>query len=436
MKHSYTDKSVTPWGGMKEMKELLEKTKIKEVLLELDLPQKRSNNQISPISIIESFWVSIWIGCFRFQHTAVIKVDEVLKQIFGWERVASDTTFTRFFKSFTPSQNQEIFPKLYKWFIDNLQYDNFTVDVDSSVITRYGIQEGSKKGYNPKKRGRASHHPLFAFINDLKMVANCWNRSGNTGSSSNAINFLEETFEIMSNKKIGLFRADSGFCSSSILDYIESKKIPYVMSCTLYSNLQQQIGNITSWNAIGEGIFISEIKYKQNGWKKERRIIVIKQDEEVRPKATGKKLRTLFSGTEYDNEKFYKTRYHAFVTDQDLPAKQIWEQYKGRGDSENRIKELKEDFGVEGFNMNSFCATEIAMRFVMMGYNLMSLFRQLTHKNQPQPRLSTLRFNCFAVGSWIENMELIMSVPLKRRQWYDGLFSNINSAKLPFSLTG
>ncbi len=80
------------------------------------------------------------------------------------------------------------------------------------------------------------------------------------------------------------------------------------------------------------------------------------------------------------------------------------------------------------------------MRFVMIGYNLMSLLRQLTHQKQAQPKLSTLRFNCFAVGSWIDeqagSIVLKMSVPLKRRQWYDGLFTNIQNTQLPLSLTG
>jgi len=67
----------------------------------------------------------------------------------------------------------------------------------------------------------------------------------------------------------------------------------------------------------------------------------------------------------------------------------------------------------------------------MTGDKLMSLFRQFTHQKQAQPNLSTLRFNCFAVGIWIdkpaETMVLKMSVPLKRRQWYEALFSNIQT---------
>jgi len=439
LRHQYVDQSVTPWGGMQEMKKLIDKTGIRKKLMELGLPESKSNNSIDPVSIIESFWVSVWIGCFRFSHTAVLRVDEVLREIFGWKRVASGTTYGRFFKKFTPSMNHHLFIELYSWFFEQLTFDNFTLDVDSSVITRYGEQEGSKKGYNPKKPGRNSHHPLFAFVNDVRMVANCWNRSGNTGSNSNCINFLEETFSILKHKKVGLFRADSGFCTSSILDFIENKNIAYVMSCKLYARLQNEIYQISNWTGLGEGLWISEIMYKQGDWKKARRIVVIKQSEEIRPRATGKKLKTLFSSMGIADDKIYNTRYHAFVTNQTLPATEIWSQYKRRGDAENRIKELKEDFGVEGFCMDDFCATETAMRFIMIAYNLMSLFRHITLQTQPTPRLSTLRFNCFAVGSWIDKSNgertLNMSVPLKRRQWYDSLFSFIETTKLPLSLT-
>jgi hypothetical protein len=101
MKHIYTDQPVTAWGGMKEMKELIDRTGISRKLSQLSLPESKSNNHITSKDILESFWVSIWIGCFRFQHTAVVKVDEVLREIFEWKRVPSGTTYGRFFKKFT-----------------------------------------------------------------------------------------------------------------------------------------------------------------------------------------------------------------------------------------------------------------------------------------------------------------------------------------------
>ena len=82
--------------------------------------RKTSNNSIKAIDILESFWVSIWIGCFRFSHTAVVRLDEVLRQIFGWKRVPSETTYGRFFKKFTLSMNHEIFIELYRWFFEQI----------------------------------------------------------------------------------------------------------------------------------------------------------------------------------------------------------------------------------------------------------------------------------------------------------------------------
>ena len=102
-----------PGGGMKEMKDILDKTGISKKMTEIGLPEGKINNCIGSIAIIESFWVSMWIGCHRFSHTVVLRVDEVLRQIFGWKRVASGTTFGWLFKKFTPSVNFHFFKELY-----------------------------------------------------------------------------------------------------------------------------------------------------------------------------------------------------------------------------------------------------------------------------------------------------------------------------------
>lgn len=68
---------------MKEMKKLIDKSGISNKIQQIGIPEGKSNNRISVISIFESFGVSVWIGCFKFDHTAVLRLDEVLKEIFG-----------------------------------------------------------------------------------------------------------------------------------------------------------------------------------------------------------------------------------------------------------------------------------------------------------------------------------------------------------------
>jgi IS4 transposase len=68
-------------------------------------------------------------------------------------------------------------------------------------------------------------------------------------------------------------------------------------------------------------------------------------------------------------------RYGATVTSLTLPVADVRRSYRGRADCENRIKELKVDFGLDCFALNEFWATEAALGFAMLAYNLMSLFR-------------------------------------------------------------
>ena len=135
-------------------------------------------------------------------------------------------------------------------------------------------------------------------------------------------------------------------------------------------------------------------------------------------KATGKLL--LF------DEPVGKYRYSLYVTNLDLPAEQIWLSYKDRADAENRIKELKYDFGLDSFCMDKFWATEAAFRTIMIAYNLMSLFRQIVLQKKTQATLSTLRFKCFALVSWITKhagkTTLNISAIGEKRKWLDGLF--------------
>jgi len=189
---SFTNKEITPWGGMIFLKQMLQKIGFRELIENNpDLPVSGSNRGYKTSTIIESFITSIWCGANRFLHTEVTRHDTTLGKIFDWKHTPGQDTYKRFFSKFDIGTNQRVFTSLFSWFFENLSFDTFTLDIDSSVMTRYGEQEGAKKGYNPQKRGRASHHPLIAFIADVKLVANMWLRSGDTSSANNFLSFLE-----------------------------------------------------------------------------------------------------------------------------------------------------------------------------------------------------------------------------------------------------
>ena len=120
--------------------------------------------------------------------------------------------------------------------------------------------------------------------------------------------------------------------------------------------------------------------------------------------AKGKQL-SLFA----DSENVREYRYAALVTDLPLADAEVWRSYRGRADCENRIKELKYDFGADSFCLRDFWATEACLNMAMIAYNLMSLFRQVAMRAsvkrkgvevELQNTLRTLRYKLFAKAGY------------------------------------
>lgn len=421
--YKFTNKEVTPWGGMVFLKQFLEQINFSEQIQSCkELPMPGSNRGCDLTTLIETFICSIWCGATRFSHTETTRSDRALSKIFGWKKNPGQDAYKRFFLKFSEATNIRISDYFFKWLINNYQFDNFTLDIDSSVLTRYGQQDGAKKGYNPQKKGRNSHHPLIAFINDIRIIANFWLRSGDTSASNNFFAFLENTLEKLERKKVSLIRLDSGFCSGKIMDYLEVKPYDYIIAAKFYNPIKHLIAGIEVWLPVDDGIEICEKTYKSDKWEKERRLIIVRQKISVRRQATGKTL-FLFD----DQEEYRNYRYSAYFTNIDLAPAEVWRLYRGRGDAENRIKEIKYDFGFDAFNMKDFWATEAALIFVTLAYNLMSIFRLFVLQEKTQKTLSTLRFMVFAIGAYFQkiNGNLVLNIALtkKRRRWFEDLWN-------------
>lgn len=407
LKIAYSDKKVTPWGGMKLLKDFIDHLQILPYLNELNIPQPNSNRGYDPTILILGFWLSIITGGNRFSHTDWLRYDTTLQSIFELDKLPSSSTYNRFFYKFDIEKNSQIFPQLQQWFMDQFKVGKLTIDLDSTVITRYGNQEGSAIGYNPKKKGRKSHHPLMAFVDQTKMVANAWLRAGNTADTNNYKAFLEETFDVvLKNKSVGLVRADSGFYSDKFLSWFEKRDLNYVIAVKFYENFKYEIGSIEDWSSITKGLDVAELYFKPNNTNNTRRYILVRKKVENYPNSGGKLL--------FDEPTY---RYSAYVTNLTLPLDQVYNIYNTRADAENRIKELKYDFGLDNFALDKFYATEAAHRFMLVAYNIMALFKhQILQTNM---QLSTLRSYCFALGSWItehSNQKVLkISLPQKRR---------------------
>jgi len=237
----FVNKEITPFGGLSLFLKMLRKCHFEEQLEKCDLPFLGSNRGYKPIQLIHGLFAGVWCGASCFGHLDVVRYDAALCNLLGWDRGADHRAYQRYFNKFSQAINQRVFSELFSWFFSELVFDNYTLDFDSTVMVREGNQEGAAKGYNPKRPGRQSHHPLLAFVSDVRMIANYWLRPGNTSASTNYLAFLEDTLSRLQNKKVGLIRMDSGFFSGDILDCLEQKQLHYIIACRFNNRIKYSL---------------------------------------------------------------------------------------------------------------------------------------------------------------------------------------------------
>jgi len=445
----FTEKEITAWGGMGIMKRMLDHLGFESALATSGLPQPGSNRGYRPEQLITQFMLSVWCGANRFEHGEVTRHDPVLKRLFGFKRMANFKAVMRLFNKFTQSTNESVMDSLYRWMFDQIAINGITLDLDSTVMTRYGAQEGAVRGYNPAKRGRASHHPLMAFVADTRIIANCWLRPGNSSSANHVQAFLANTLHRLGDKHVCLLRADSGFSDSAFLEHLDEQHIHHIIALRQTQPLQRALVSAEGWWVLQdehgkqvEGIELTRFSYQAAAWSKPRWVIGIRQHIGQRAEPKGKTL-NLFA----NDPVIGRYRFSALTTDLDLPAVVIWRTYRGRADCENRIKELKYDFAADSFNMKDFWATEATLNTVMLAYNLMSLLRQVLLKTSAvkhsstsvQHTLQTLRYKLFAKAAYIttESRKPILNLALamQQRAWMQGLWDASTTFDLPAKFT-
>ena len=385
----YTSKPVSGWGGLVSVFRFFDRLGVREILEQVLPDGRTSPNQVPVLDIVLGLFVTVLTGGKRFAHVERVRGDAVIRAIVGARRLPSAMTLTRYFGGWVQAQVEQLVEVMWRWQLARLPASPLgaVLDLDSTVFERYGTQEGSLKGHNPRKHGRPSHHPLLAFLAEAKVVLHAWLRSGNTGSARGVRAFLDQALAYLP-PGYGLYgvRADSGFFDATVLSDLEQRQLPYAIAVRLTKPLRNRLVGIRNWREFAPGLEVGEVLYETYGWHAPRRIVSVRERISERPQARGRQLIEVPGYT-----------FHAVVTTLDLSPVEVWQFYNSRAECENRIKELKEDFGAGGFCLQSFYGTEAVFRLICCLYNLMAEFRRdLLHA--PTQRLLTLRHEVFVIG--------------------------------------
>lgn len=399
---TFTNKELTAWGGAcSVLAKFLERISFRD-WVEAHVPvEEHSPNAKGIYPKVLALLLTSVAGGTRFSDLkGWMHGRTAIAACFGaaWLPRAS-STLTRFLGKFRQKHVEQLRVSCCGLSRRLLEEDGVAEDdlvLDSTVCTRYGEQEGAKKGYNPAKPGRASHHPLKASVG-RGYVVNLWNRSGNVHTAHQVATFFDETCrELPAAMGIRRVLADSGFCDNGFLGHLEATGRIYIVAMRLSDFVRLAIRQVETWDPVAPGIEMAEARVRLSTWTQARRMVFVRQHVPTRPKATGKQP-TLFA----DLEEHRDYRYGAMVTnDEDLSPLEVWRTYRPRAKIENVIKELKEGYGWHEFNVSGFWGTEAGMLLIgMVAYNLIHHLNRRVLKTDQESvcRLKKIRLNLLAI---------------------------------------
>lgn len=380
---SFTGETLTHFGGIYFLQRFFKQIKLrKQLQRHVSFPQR--NNRYSIAEELLSLIYPIALGLGRIEATHFLKQNGVFQYLTGLPTYPNATTLRRFLLRMAPLS----LPKLRKFHDKLLSVMIFKpqpptriiFDMDSTVLVLYGKQEMALIGYNPKKRGRPSYHPLLCFNGITKDFWHGELRPGNVHTAAGSIDLLKASFaKVPSSVKRVFIRADKGFFDHKTVEYLESKKTFFVIVARLTKPIKRKLSGL-SYQKHSSGIETAEFMYPVKAGHKEYRFLVIRRPI---PDDPTDQL-SLFTMGKYS--------YQVIVTNMKLTPLRLWRFYNGRASVELLIKELKGDYPLAKVPTKHFAANEAYFHILLFSYNLINWFKRLCLPQEFQNMtLSTLR---------------------------------------------
>jgi hypothetical protein len=190
---------------------------------------------------------------------------------------------------------------------------------------------------------------------------------------------------------------DSGFYEIGFIEYLESNRFTYIISVPISHTIQREILQVQRWHTVSKGVEVGafDFQHRDPKWTKPRRYVVVRQSISRRPKALGKQP-SLFK----DFEDWSQYRFSVMITnDSEATPEEIWRHYRPRANDENVVKDLKEGYCFESFNVNNFWATEAVLTMIALIFRNLIIYlnRTILNPHRPQEQLKTLRHKYFTL---------------------------------------
>ena len=385
-------------------------------LIDHDLVFENQSTNRFKMNLIKTMLCGNLIGIDKLERLKLLQSDPVINEFDI--SIREPETVSRFLGHFSHKTIQmlrEINFKVFQKLLRRIKLKSITIDIDSSVVNVESHQEGTAKGYNPKKPDNPCYNIQFAFCDQLKAYMTGYVRSGDTYTANGAAGMIQEIMAHLKEEGLEVtFRMDSGYFDEDILETIETLGCRYMIKGKAYPTLVAQATDPDLIFGAGEeGQETTELVTSLNTWKKDRRFVVsrVLKDEKNRAQMS------FLDGEEYS--------YSFFVTNTELSPEEAVDFYQKRGNSENYIKEAKYDMAVGQLLLKSFWSIEAIFQLMMLTYNLFLLFKiDMVKKTEYRQQIKTFRLKYIFLAGKIVRTARRVVMKLSERYPYREIYEH------------
>jgi hypothetical protein len=377
---------LTHFGGAFFFHEFLRVLQLRDCLAR-HLRYPRRNSRYSTSQMILALMYPIVLGLDRIETASFLRSNGTFQYLTGLPSFPDPQTLRRFLLNAPPRFWEHLHrfnDRLLQHFIHLPDHRSRLIfDLDSTVLTVFGHQDGAEVGYNPRYRGKRSYNPLVCMEANSSFFWDTELRRGNAGTWDGSIDLLQACFANTPPDIRELrVRADAGFGLNPVFDALESWPAEYAVVARMTPALKRTLPGLRYASISGDWE-MADFQLRPQGWSRARRFVVARRyfsAEEQQP--------TLFTMGRYE--------YRAWVTNLSLTPLGIWRFYDSRAALEPRIGELLHDYALRKIPTRSFEANALFLEVIRLAYNLVTAFQRLCLQEPWQNlTLSKLRYKLF-----------------------------------------
>lgn len=224
---SFDGDALTHFGGLFLIQRFCNKLRLRRRLQRI-LKSAPSWVDYRPEDLIMTLLYVLIAGIQRVNKTEILQYNGLFLALVGLKRFPDQTAIRRFLSRLSPSAIREIV-RLH----DQLRAELFSFPkprtqlefhLDSVVLTLYGQQQGARKGYNPRKKGRLSYHPILCFEAHGPEFWHGSLRPGDTSSNTGARFMIQRCLEKVPShiaRSRIRFLADSGYFGVKLVEALD-----------------------------------------------------------------------------------------------------------------------------------------------------------------------------------------------------------------------